>query len=361
MKILFVIAHIGKGGGQVTQSIRLIKEISKHHDVKLLTLRYDSDIVDEPCETIYAGPLKFPFGIFYLWKKLITMKEKFDVIQCFDGYFALPAVWLSGRRPYFLRLGLSARGDFNSRGKTFLSRFADIALFPIIFSSGFIVNSNELAKDMICYKPEVIHNGYELGKLIEDKKKLRNELGIPSNSFIMTYTGKIIERKNLEVIFESLKTLDGVRFLLIGNEDEEHYGNSYFQSLKSRYPTEWKKVIVTGEVHMNKVRKYLMASDIFVFPSKLEGSPNSVLEAMSVGLPVICSNIPNHKEMITHGRNGFLFKGTKDLVRLVKRIMSDRILAKTIGQNEIEFIKDRHDIKSVAEKYIRLYRRCISK
>ncbi|MCM2325499.1 MAG: glycosyltransferase family 4 protein [Candidatus Woesearchaeota archaeon] len=361
MKILFVIAHIGKGGGQVTQSIRLIKEISKHHDVKLLTLRYESDIVDEPCETIYAGPLKFPMGIFHLWKKLITMKEKFDVIQCFDGYFALPAVWLSGRRPYFLRLGLSAKGDFLSRGKTSLSRFADAVLFPIIFSSGFIVNSKELAKDMRFYRPEVIHNGYELGKLTEDKKKLRKELGIPPDSFIMTYTGKIIERKNLEVIFESLKYLDGVRFLFVGNQDEEHYGSSYFQSLKSRYPNEWKKVIVTGEVHMDKVRRYLMASDIFVFPSKLEGSPNSVLEAMSVGLPVICSNILNHKEIISHGRNGFLFKDTKDIICLVKMLQSDMDLARKIGQNAIESIRARHDIKNAAKKYIESYRRCISK
>lgn len=52
---------------------------------------------------------------------------------------------------------------------------------------------------------------------------------------------------------------------------------------------------MTGSV--NNVNEYLQASDIYIASSKSEGLPNGVLEAMAVGLPVILSDIEQHKEV----------------------------------------------------------------
>ena len=89
MKILFAIAHLGKGGGQVTQSVRLIKEISKNHETTLITLKFPNSVVSEPCKTIYAGDLKFPKGVYDMWKIIRKIRKQYDVIQCFDGYYAV--------------------------------------------------------------------------------------------------------------------------------------------------------------------------------------------------------------------------------------------------------------------------------
>ncbi len=347
MKILFVIAHIGKGGGQVTQSLRIIREISKSHETKLLTLKCGSGIVDEPCETIYAGPLKFPIGIYSLWKKLVTIKEKFDVIQCFDGYYALPAVFFSGKRPFYLRLGQSTKGDFINRGHKLLAPIADISLFPIFFSKGFVVNSRELQKEMKLFSPNYIQNGYDLSlyKRKSKKEELRKKLGLPASKYILLYTGKVLKSKNVHLIFEAVKDLDGVMAVIVGEISDGF-----------ELPKNQKNVIFTGEVHMSQVSDYLFCADAFVFPSPKESSPNSLLEAMAAKLPVICSDIPNHREIITQGKNGLLFSSKRELISHIVSLKSDKLKSEELGANAHKYVLKNHDIKKTAEMYINLYR-----
>lgn len=355
MKILFVIAHIGKGGGQVTQSIRIIRELSKNNETKLLTLRYDSDIVDEPCETEYAGDLIYPWGILDLWKAVRRHKD-YDVVQCFDNFYSLTSVWLAGVKNFYIRLGLSAKGEFKGRGYKYLYHFADLILFPVLFSSGFVVNSKELQKEMPYYKSIYIPNGYDLnGYQKSNKKQLRKQLNLPQNKFLLLYTGKIIKRKNLDVLFRALRKLDNANLILVGNTNEDRYGDTYYNKLVSEYKDVMQKVIVIGEVHMEKVNDYLNASDVFVFPSSLEGSPNSVLEAMTTGLPVICSDIPNHREIINHGKNGFMFKTHKDLIQIISKFQNNEINSGKITSFARNYIKKNHDIRKIAEKYLDMY------
>jgi glycosyltransferase involved in cell wall biosynthesis len=52
----------------------------------------------------------------------------------------------------------------------------------------------------------------------------------------------------------------------------------------------------------------LIDADAFVFPSLYEGFPNALCEAMSVGLPVIASNVTGNRDLVVHGENGLLFE-----------------------------------------------------
>ena len=69
---------------------------------------------------------------------------------------------------------------------------------------------------------------------------------------------------------------------------------SDFDDLKKLYGN-ISNIMMTGSV--SNVNEYLQASDIYISSSKSEGLPNGVLEAMAVGLPVILSNIEQHKEI----------------------------------------------------------------
>lgn len=87
----------------------------------------------------------------------------------------------------------------------------------------------------------------------------------------------------------------------------------------------------------------LQDSDIFIFPSKYEGFPLALTEAMSVGLPSIgfaeCSGV---NELIKHNENGFLAKNTENLTMYLEKLMQDADLRYTMGQNATLDIKKYH-------------------
>src|SRR5690606_33415856 len=66
--------------------------------------------------------------------------------------------------------------------------------------------------------------------------------------------------------------------------------------------------LVRFEGNKDNVRDYLLASDVFVMPSKFEGLGNSCLEAMACGIPVILYNVVGLRDLISNNDNGFLIE-----------------------------------------------------
>ena len=54
-------------------------------------------------------------------------------------------------------------------------------------------------------------------------------------------------------------------------------------------------------------QEMLEKASVFILPSISEGSPNVILEAMSVGVPVVASNVGGIPEIINNGKNGYMF------------------------------------------------------
>ncbi|CAO5675697.1 MAG: GalNAc-alpha-(1-_4)-GalNAc-alpha-(1-_3)-diNAcBac-PP-undecaprenol alpha-1,4-N-acetyl-D-galactosaminyltransferase [Holosporales bacterium] len=85
------------------------------------------------------------------------------------------------------------------------------------------------------------------------------------------------------------------------------------------------------------IEEKLIDADIFVFPSFYEGFPNALLEAMSVGLPVIASNVTGNNDLVTHGENGLLFD-PNNINELYKKMieMTDFTLRGKLAENAKE-------------------------
>lgn len=127
--------------------------------------------------------------------------------------------------------------------------------------------------------------------LFGEKERVKKEMGFNNTKKICLYSGKFNGRKNQQFLLQNIincKHFDDIILLLLGD------GPS-FKQLKSQYKC-FENIMFLGQVF--DVRKYLIASDFYISTSKSEGMPNGVLEAMSMGLPVFLSNIPQHAEIL---------------------------------------------------------------
>lgn len=87
--------------------------------------------------------------------------------------------------------------------------------------------------------------------------------------------------------------------------------------------------------HRSDVTKLLAASDIFVFPSRFEGLPGALIEAEAAGLPIVCSDIPNNKEVIEENSNAFIFPVDNSW------ILAEKLRELILNPEEREFMKKR--------------------
>lgn len=96
---------------------------------------------------------------------------------------------------------------------------------------------------------------------------------------------------------------------------------------------------LTSHVHLmgwvDDVPEILASSDIFVLPSKWEGMPLAILEAMSTGLPILASDIPGNSDLVSNGVDGYLFKdGDKfGLAFYLSLLIADDGIRNYLGQN----------------------------
>ncbi len=341
MRILFVAAHIGKGGGQAVQAARIISEIRKKgHSCLLLALSTKEKLVQEPCKTIYAGRLSFPRGVLQLRSEIL--KQRFDVVQCFDPFFSLPAAYLAGAQPRVLRIGMNPVKEFSQRRMP-IHEVIFSTLFPTLLKdTKVVVNSEALADDYLEHDPWIIRNGFSITKTMKKHSQ--------AEKIRLLYSGKVIPRKNLEVVFEAIRGLP-VSFIILGNINEEHYGNHYYEHLRKRY--KGGDFTFLGEKPSSEVESELLEADAFVNPSLLEGSPNSVIEAMIAGLPVLCSDIPEHREIMSPER-GIFFKDAEGLRQGIRKL-ADPHLRERMGSAGRRYAEEHHDIARKADEYLMLY------
>ena len=209
-------------------------------------------------------------------------------------------------------------------------------------------------RSSLCF--ETVQNGidvYKYGRVNEIvKKKLRADLNIPEDKVVFIYTGQMIERKNHSLLLSAFqKMTDNEYLLLLG-------GGGLLDEFQKQYST-CRNVDFRGNV--DNVSDYLRASDIYVSTSKSEGMPIGVLEAMATGLPVILSDIPQHKEVINgNHRIGYLFKqgDEKSLIKYMRNIICEDY--KEMGENAHQHICEKFSAKMMSNRYQELYMDIVS-
>ena len=187
------------------------------------------------------------------------------------------------------------------------------------------------------YIPGVgIDNEYYSDTLI-DNFKMRKNLGIPKDSFVVLSVGELNKNKNHEIILKAIKTMgvDDVYYVINGDgELREHLSDTAKSlGLADRF-------IMTGNV--KNVNEYYKMADVFAFPSKREGLGLAALEAMASGLPIVTSNSNGINDYSKDGVTGFVLDADDEngFALALKKLYDSSELRKEFGKENMVRVLD---------------------
>jgi glycosyltransferase involved in cell wall biosynthesis len=146
--------------------------------------------------------------------------------------------------------------------------------------------------------------------------------------------GRLLREKGVREYVEAAalvrRKLPGVRFLLAGDADA---GNP--SSIDANTIAEWQG---RGDVrflgHRSDIRDLIQAADLAVLPSYREGAPRSLIEAAACGLPIVATDVPGCREVVSHKINGLLVPpfNSRLLAEAIVELLNDRELRVAMGK-----------------------------
>lgn len=134
------------------------------------------------------------------------------------------------------------------------------------------------------------------------------------------------------------------RFRLLGPLDPNPMGVS------RRVLEEWQREGgIEYHPETRDVRPFFAETSVYVLPSYHEGMPRTVLEAMSMGRPIVTTDAPGCRETVVEGKNGYLvpIKDSRALSQAMERFLIDPSLIPEMGQQSRRLAEERFDVRKV--------------
>lgn len=206
----------------------------------------------------------------------------------------------------------------------------------------------------------VILNGIDVGRFrprIEARARIRSELGIPTDAWVVGTVGRAAVEKNQALLLRAAAPLLGAKVRLVVTGD-----GPLLPSLSEQASS----LGIASFVYLLGARAdvpdVLNALDAFVLCSDTEGLPLVIPEAMATGLPVIATRIGGIPTVIDEGETGFLVPvGDEAALRdRLERLLRDPALRRACGERALAAAAGRFSAERMRGDYIALYERILS-
>ena len=225
-----------------------------------------------------------------------------------------------------------------------------------------IENEKLCKKDKLKIIADGSSNGIDTNKFSPEKitdrerENLRNELKINSDDFVFIFVGRLVRDKGINELIEAFMSIDSetlkCKLLLVGPLEPEldPLNTNTLKNIDIH-----KNIISVG--YQNDVIPYFSISNALVFPSYREGFPNVVMQAGSMGLPSIVTDINGCNEIISPDKNGLIIpaKNVLELVKSMNKLITDKNKTDMMSSNARSYILNRYEQKRVWEAILNEY------
>ena len=320
MNILYIFGFqyslkIWKNSNAMEREFEFFKNMGHKFDTKYTLLTYgdQSDHLYDLPSNVKVIPIhkneKKRFAKFFdfIYSLFIPFKiyknlENIDLIKTnqLHGCWVALLFKLLLKKPLFIRTGYDALlfSKNQSKNKIKQNIFYFQTLLALKFCQIYTVTSNSDKK----FLEEVFHKKSFLKKIfirpnwIKDSKS--SNIFLKKDKYFIT-VGRLESQKNYHFLIESFKEIEQ-KLEIVGEGSQKDELLNLISKLDLN-------IEIVNNINHNNLLKKIKNYKFFILPSKYEGNPKVLLEAMSVGCIPIVSNIPNHTEIISHGKNGFIF------------------------------------------------------
>ena len=225
--------------------------------------------------------------------------------------------------------------------RNFSIKNSDIVITPSQHLKNFILNLG------FKNKIETIHNGITIPE--ESAKKFTND---QTN---ITIVSRLVTHKNIEKIIAAISDLNNslIKLNIIGDGPELNQ----LQSIALRSDQK-ENIIFHGKLHRDDINNIFLNSDIYIQASNYEGLPHSLLEAMSYGIPVLCTPVGECKELLGNEDRGYKLDlpVSKDNIKSkIKEIISQKNTATKKGEEGKLFVSEKYNLPNTLNLYKNLF------
>jgi glycosyltransferase involved in cell wall biosynthesis len=182
---------------------------------------------------------------------------------------------------------------------------------------------------------------------------------VDEKGYVLFASGRVIASKGVHVLLQALNKLQYIeRVVIIGNRSHSPEYSQKLEQLSQNLNVRFVDLIKDKKLLL----AYLKHARMFVFPSFHEGMSNMLLEAVSVKVPVICSDIPENKQVFNEGEVFYFKTGdVDDLSKKIEFLLHHEDKGQEVALRGYQRLKRDYDWEQIAKRFAEIYHWLIEK
>jgi glycosyltransferase involved in cell wall biosynthesis len=293
-------------------------------------------------------------GLFSLWR--LIRREKIQVIETFthdSNMLALPVAWLAGV-PVRIATHHGVIENFPRWRETIHTWMVNhnIAQSLVVVSSR--IKQQAILEGVAAKRISVIQNGITPISIEGvDKSTVRKEAGLKDEDLFLLSVGRLVYQKAHAILIQAMpQILEKYPNLKLGICGDG--------GLRSQLEIQIKESGLSNSVKLigvqDHIEHFLAVADIFVLPSRWEGLPIALLEAMSAGLPVAATRVEGVDEVVRDGEDGYLVnpEDSNELATAILKLLARPNLRLEMGAAARRHVTENYDNHTMCDKYLQL-------